>query len=565
MAFQREPRQGVSLPHSWTCAFRIVLSVFLLVGFVAHSSAQVPKSSPTQPTTVEPSAPKDPLGRETPRGTVMGIMKYSERGDLATAAHYLQLPRSEDVPRLAMEFHALRHTFNGNPDLLSDNPSGTVEPGLPLGQVRAGGFVVGGKTTDLILVRVDDPEYGKIWLVSQDTVSKIPGLYAEMQRGGRTPVERMVPAALSSHYVLGMPLAKWLGWLLSIPLAWFLTWLLALLLSAPRRIWRNLRKLSLKTIWETPLGTPLKCIIAILIHGVFVYQLELPLLYRSYYARFLAALLAGSVAWLVSRAFDQGFDRAVDLTRARRQGGESILIVMQRLTRILMLAIAVVATLSLFGINVKTMLAGLGIGGLALALAAQKTLENVLGGVSLLMDGAVHVGDYCNIGGRYGTVEDIGLRSIKLRTLDQNLLVVPNGALAQMQFENMTVRPKLLIDTTFALRIETHVEQMKSVLVGVQSMLDKHPSIEAGTSRIRLNDFAGAAFELELFAYAQTGDWMEFTAIRQDVILKVAEIVEAAGTQFAGPTHLTYLAGDPAVAPGKRDDRSAGDQRQQER
>ncbi|HVO61346.1 MAG TPA: hypothetical protein VMT53_10445, partial [Terriglobales bacterium] len=163
-------------------------------------------------------------------------MKYSERGDLATAAHYLQLPRSEDVPRLAMEFHALRHTFNGNPDLLSDDPNGTVEAGLPLGQVRAGEFVVGGKTTDLILVRVDDPEYGKIWLVSQETVSKIPGLYAEMQREGRTPAERMVPAALSSHYLLGIPLAKWLGWLLSIPLAWFLTWLLALLLSAPRRI-----------------------------------------------------------------------------------------------------------------------------------------------------------------------------------------------------------------------------------------------------------------------------------------------------------------------------------------
>ena len=119
---------------------------------------------------------------------------------------------------------------------------------------------------------------------------------------------------------------------------------------------------------------------------------------------------------------------------------------------------------------------------------------------------AVHVGDFCNIGGRLGTVEDIGLRSLKLRTLDQNLLVVPNGALAQMQFANIKARPKLLIDTTFSLRIETQVEQLKSVLDRVQSMLNEHPSIEAGTSRIRLNDFAGAAFELELFAYAKTGD-----------------------------------------------------------
>ena len=180
---------------------------------------------------------------------------------------------------------------------------------------------------------------------------------------------------------------------------------------------------------------------------------------------------------------------------------------MQRLTRIVMLIIAFVAALALFGINVKTTLAGLGIGGLAIALAAQKSLENLIGGVSLLMDKAVHVGDFCEIGGRLGTVEDIGLRSLRLRTLDQNLLVVPNGLLAQMQFENMKARPKLLIDQTFSLRIETQVEQLRFVLDRVQSMLDEHPSIESGTSRIRVNDFAGAAFELELFAYGKTGDW----------------------------------------------------------
>ena len=259
----------------------------------------------------------------------------------------------------------------------------------------------------------------------------------------------------------------------------------------------------------------------------------------------------------MSRIIDRGFDHAVNRTR-QRGGGESILVMMQRLTHIVMLIIAFVAAMALFGINVKTTLAGLGIGGLAVALGAQKTLENIVGGVSLLMDKAVHVGDFCEIGGRLGTVEDIGLRSLKLRTLDQNLLVVPNGLLAQMQFENMKARPKLLIDQTFSLRIETQAEQLRFVLDRVQSMLNEHPAIESGTSRIRVNDFAGAAFELELFAYAKTGDWMQFTAIRQDVILKIAEIVEAAGTRFAGPTQLTYLAGDEAIGPGKRDDRSAG-------
>jgi len=422
-------------------------------------------------------------------------------------------------------------------------PNGTVEAGLPPGEVRAGVFAVGGTTADVILVRVDDPKFGKIWLISQETIVRIPDLHAQMESKGPTTADRIVPASLRTHYLLGMSLAQWLGWLLSIPISWLLAWLLAFLLSAPRRACYKLRKLPFSTFWESPLGTPLRCTIAILIHGVFVYLLDPPLLYRAYYSRFLAALLAACFAWLVSRIIDRGFDHAVNRMR-QRGGGESILVMMQRITRIVMLIIAFVAAMALFGINVKTTLAGLGIGGLAVALAAQKTLENILGGVSLLLDKAVHVGDFCEIGGRLGTVEDIGLRSLRLRTLDQNLLVVPNGLLAHMQFENMKARSKLLIDQNFSLRIETTVEQLRSVLDRVQGMLDAHPSIEFGTSRIRVNDFAGAAFELELFAYAKTGDWAEFTKIRQSVILNIAEIVEASGTRFAAPTQLTYLARD---------------------
>ena len=544
--------QGTGRSLNWTCALRIALAIFLFVGSVAHSPAQLPPSA-APPAKAEPAAPIDPLGRETPRHTMLGLLKYSEREDFATATRYLQLrPGQEsDAVQLAKELRALHSKFKGEIELLSDDPNGTVEAGLPPGQVRAGVFVVGRTAVDVILVRVNDPAGGKIWLISQETVAKIPDLYAQMQTEGPTLADRIVPAALSNNNVLGMSLARWLGWLLSIPISWLLAWLLAFLLSLPRQVWYGLRKLPFRTVWQTPLGMPLRCIIAILLHGLFVYLLDPPLLYRAYYFRFLAALLAGCLAWLVSAIADRSFDRAVNRRHTQNRGGESILVLMQRLTRIVMLLIAFVAALALFGINVKTTLAGLGIGGLAIALAAQKSLENLIGGVSLLMDKAVHVGDFCNIGGRLGTVEDIGLRSLRLRTLDQNLLVVPNGLLAQMQFENMKARPKLLIDTTFSLRIETRVEQLRFVLDHVQSMLDSHPSIESGSSRIRLNDFAGAAFEVELFAYGKTGDWMQFTAIRQDVILKVAEIVEAAGTQFAGPTQLTYLAGDASAVVGK--------------
>ena len=407
----------------------------------------------------------------------------------------------------------------------------------------------------MILIRVDDPDSGKILAPVQRDCCEYPA--ALCPNGGRrashprTNGARLADSSAPAGYVTGA-VARVAA---LIPISWFLALLLEFLLSAPRRIWYKLRRLSFSSIWNTPLGMPLRCIVAILVHGLFVYLLDLPLLYRVYYARFLAALLMGCFRMAREQdILDRGFDHAVIRTRTQLAGGESILIVLQRLTRVLILLICFVGILAVSGLNVRTTLAGLGIGGLALALGAQKSLENLMGGVSLLMDKALHVGNFCKIGNQVGTVEDIGLRSIKLRTLDQSLLVVPNGALAQMQFENFGPRRKCLINQHFTLRIETQVQQLRLVLDQVQMMLGQQPAIETGTSRIRVANFVGAAFELELWAYATTADWAAFTAIRQDVILKIAEIVEAAGTRFAAPTQLTYLSTDAGFALEKAND-----------
>jgi MscS family membrane protein len=539
-----------------TYALAVALAIFVFAGSTADSSAQLPTSAPPPPAKAEPATPIDPLGRATPRGAVMGLLKCTESEDYETAARYLQPTPGQDtnLVQRAKELYALHGRFKGSIALLSDDPNGSIEPGLPPGEVRAGVLSVGGATLDVMLVRVNDSESGKIWLISKETVANIPTLYAQMKTEAPALADRIVPAALTGRRLLRMSLAQWLEWLLSIPISWLLAWLLAFLLSVPERIRDKLQKLPFRPVWETRRSMPVKCILAILLHGVFVYLLGPPLLYRVYYFRFLATLLTGCFLWLLSTITDRSFEHAVNRTRTQHGGGESILIVMQRLTRIMLLIIAAVAALGLFGINVKTTLAGLGIGGLAIALAAQKTLENLIGGVSLLMDKAIRVGDFCQIGGQLGTVEDIGLRSLKLRTLDQNLSVVPNGSLAQMQFENMARRSKLLINQTFALRIETRAEQLRFVVDRVQSMLDQHPAIEPKSCRVRAMNFVGAAYQMELFAYGKTGDWAEFTAIRQDVILKIAEIVEASGTRFAAPTQLTYLSRDKGIDAEKAKD-----------
>jgi MscS family membrane protein len=543
MSLLRRYRKGVGRLLKQTYTLRFFFVILLLGGWALSSPAQLPKLSVSEPK-AEPAPPQDPLGRQTPRSSLINFMKYETSGDYITAARFLQLPPGENLPELTKEFRALYPNFQGSINLVSDDPNGSVEPGLPPGQERVGVLKVGDTTADLILVRVDDPVAGKIWLVSRPTLVSITKLYARLESEKPTDASRIRAALLSGPVLLGMSSTQWFCWLLSIPLAWLLAWLSTFLLSTPRRVYCKLRNVPCTTVWDTPVGMPLRCMITVLLHGLLVYLLQPPLLYRVYYVRFLAALLAGCFGWLASRLSDQGFDRALSRTRNHRGGGESILILMQRLNHVGILIIALLVALAVLGLNVSTALAGLGIGGLAVALAAQKTLENLIGGISLLLDRAIQVGDFCKIGDRVGTVDDIGLRSLKLRTLDQNLLVVPNGVLAQMQFENMKDRPKLLLQQTFSLRIETRVEQLRFVLDGVEKMLNEDPTVESGSSRLRVTNFAGAAYELELFAFVKTGDMRAFTGYRQEIILKIAGIVEAAGTRFAAPTRLTYQSQD---------------------
>ena len=241
----------------------------------------------------------------------------------------------------------LNPNFQGSINLVSDDPNGSVEAGLLPGQVRAGVVKVGGTTADVILVRVDDPVAGKIWLVSRATLESIPKLYAQLESEKPTEADRIRLALLSGPVILGMSSTQWLCWLLSIPVAWLLAWLSTFLLSAPRRAWCKLRKLPFHSVWDTPLGMPLRCMIAILLHGLLVYLLQPPLLYRVYYVRFLAAILAACFGWLASRLSDQGFKRALNQTRAHSRGGESILILMQRINHVGILIIALLVALAL--------------------------------------------------------------------------------------------------------------------------------------------------------------------------------------------------------------------------
>ena len=209
------------------------------------------------------------------------------------------------------------------------------------------------------------------------------------------------------------------------------------------------------------------------------------------------------------------------------------------------------------GVPVYGIVAGLGVGGLAIALAAQPTVENLIGGLSLFADRPVRVGDQCMFGDGFGTVESIGIRSARIRGLDRTLTTIPNAALAKMAIVNYTARDRMLLKTTVGLRYETTAEQLRYVLAKLRELLLAHPRIHPEPARARFVGFGDSSLDISIHAYALTNDWAEFFKIREDVFLRIIDIVEESGTSIAFPSQTLYLGRDAPADTGKRDNAEA--------
>jgi MscS family membrane protein len=196
------------------------------------------------------------------------------------------------------------------------------------------------------------------------------------------------------------------------------------------------------------------------------------------------------------------------------------------------------------GLPIYSVVAGLGIGGLAVALAIRPTLENLIAGIILYLDQPVCVGDYCSFGDTIGTIESIGIRTTKIRALDRTLVTIPNAALADMKLVNWAKCDQMMIETTIALRYETDSDQLRYVLVKFREMLHSHPKIDGDTIRVRFAGYGLSSLDIGIRIYALTRDWNEFYAIREDVFLRMHDIVTESGSDFAFPSQMLYMARD---------------------
>jgi len=497
------------------------------------------------------SASTDPLGRNTPSGTVLGFLQAAQSGNYQAAADYLQMSaarRQSQGADIALKLKNLMdRAFVGKLGRISTSPEGSPDNGIP-DQQTVGVFSVPNEGADndvpVILVRITDPSAGKIWQFSSVTLSKVPDLYDTIEAHR---VETHLPQSLVKNTLLGLPLWQWLALLIAIPVAVIAAWAIVLLLAIPRRIYLKLKKRPDLHSYRR-VSMPLLLVFAAIAHRIIAGRLGLPLLSRFYYYRTIGVFVAIGFFWFLLRITGVTMQRLrTHAVTVGRLGTGTLMLLGQRLLSAFLVIVGALAILSILGFNLTTVLAGLGIGGIAIAFAAQKTLENLFGGISVLADEVIRVGDYCRFGDKTGTVEDISLRSTRVRTDARTQLSIPNGTLATMSIENFSRRDKILFNPPLAIRYETTGDQLRYLLAEIRRLLYQHPKVESGTASVRFANVDPSALRLEIFAFVLTQDSNEFAAVREDLLFRIGEIVGRSGTGFAFPSQTLYLGRDSGL------------------
>jgi MscS family membrane protein len=524
---------------------------------VGLASGQVSSLLPTaKPASSQPANPTDPLGRDTPRGTVVGFV-HAAQDESERAIEYFQpsLKGRRQTPAEEQELASQLLTVLNvkfSPSALgsiNNDPEARGEDQQPQDQIKVGGTRGLSEGFPITLVRLQDPRGVKLWFISRQTLDRVPEVYDSL----RFPrLEKGLPTYLVRYRPLGMPVWQWLAIILLAPIAMALGWALALVL---RTVWQLARRLrGLTPLPPQPLRRfgPGAMLLAVIIHYRFVAEIGTSLLYRQYYGRVIWVLSAFAVYWAALQVTHWVFRGiALRLTERGRLAERSLASLTRRVLDVLIFVAIALFVLSQMDVNVTAALAGLGIGGLAIGLGAQKTFENLLGGISILTDKAVVVGDACKIGDRAGTVEDIGLRSTKIRTEDRTVVSIPNGTVATATLENFRYRDKILCKQTIRLRYDLTPDHLRYVLEQLRDVLEQHAKVEESTARVRVMRFGENAIEVELYAYILERDYATFLATQEDLLLQVMETLERTGGAVALPSQTTMVTQDAWVDPQK--------------
>jgi len=535
-----------NLPIARLVARLITLMVALLVTMTASAGV----SAPFQQEAEAPAAaatPPDPLGRGTPRSTVSGLIGALAGQDYDRAALYFDLPAASNN-RQRVSAAGQARAFQGMLDdggslkpfvALSNEPTGRFDDDLPIDQENVGEIKVQDKKIPVLLTRAQDGDQ-QVWRISRTTLDQIA---AATRRTPAAQAEELEQAQ-ARYIVAGAPVKDW-GLLVGLGILVFggLWMLSALLTAAMRRVVADAAANGVYRFVEAAIP-PLSLAVAVGVFYSWADRLPVSIVARQTLLRYTSIITVVAVVWFGLRLVDAISELIIArMQRQERRQIVSIITLMRRAAKILLLVLSGIGILDTFGIDVTTGIAALGIGGIALALGAQKTVENLVGSVTVIADRPLQVGDFIRVGDVIGTVEDVGIRSTRLRTLERTVITIPNGDLSARQIDNFAARDRFLFNPTIAVDHRTPSAKLKEAIAIVQQVLAEHRDIVEGY-RARLGSIGERSFNIDVFSYINTSDFSVQVVIREELLLTIYERLEAADIKLAFPIQTVVLAPD---------------------
>jgi MscS family membrane protein len=476
--------------------------------------------------------PGDPYGRDNPRSAVTHFLEACHSGDYVRASQYLDLHeipaknRAAQGIQLAKQLEAI---LNSDPHFdalrLSQQPQGKPNDEQNPTLEHVATISRDGRSFPIDLERIESQPSQQVWIFSAQTVAEVPGLTPSSTESA---IEARLPRVLVQIKLLETPLWKWMALLLLALVILLIAVLVAHLLR------RALVRFARRWPWLRAILNPAVVFCAVVVFRIGEGFLDPAALARLYIGRFLLLLVTASVAWGLVNLVDVFMNRLDRvLNYKHRVVSQSLIYLGRRFFKVLIVCFAVVTILSNWGYDMTTILAGLGVGGIAVALAAQSTIANVFGGVSVIGDAPVTVGDFGSFGGVVGTVEDIGMRSTRVRTLNRTVVSIPNASFAGINLENYSFRDKILFNPTFQIKRSTPKDQIRRSMSGIQDALSKNKTVQLGPTPVRIHALSAGSFAMEVFAYVLTPDIDEFYKVEAELYLTLDEVFTSAGVELA--------------------------------
>ena len=523
-----------------------------LKGVVNAKQKEAAPSQEATPQIMKVLGPPDDYDRGVPRTSVTGFLQAARKGDYERAEQYLDRrglpPSMKDMSGqdLARQLKiVVDRKLLIDPELLSDDPQGHQDDGLPSSQDLLGQIETKNKKYTLLLQRVPREDGVLIWKVAKKTVAEIPEMYEQVEFGR---FGEYLSSRLPEVEILGSMLWQLVGFIILVVvcfLAVFLpTWLAAILL---------LRRGTEKSVQAVRfLRGPLRLLAWILLVRSLL-DLIHPTVTMQQVIR-ASTILIIAVAWTIIHLSDVVLDYQRDkIARSGRSSAAALFRPLKIFTRIVIVIVAFLVWLDNMGFSVTTIVAGLGVGGIAVALAAQRTFEDIIGTAVLFLSQPIRVGDFGRFGNTLGTVEEIGLRATKIRTLDNTVVTISNAEFSRIQIESFTAREKMWYHPRIGLTYETSQETMRLIIDRIGSLLRSDPRIFADSARIRFVEMGSYALNLDVFAYVKEQDYAQYLVVAEELNFAIMEIVEKAGARLALPSQELYLASIEEAGTGTTD------------